>query len=147
MDAITASVDAPVLERLAKILGYMRVSGSGQPGKRLRRKDKLRMLDALKQQDLAAEEMGGAAARTPAGANGLSNGALKMPLPPTAAAKVASRCSPDSSSNFLQPSGMTKTSADPEFSQGFMPAGSSLAEGPAGMPLCRSMRGALLQAG
>ncbi|KAK9805368.1 hypothetical protein WJX73_007555 [Symbiochloris irregularis] len=44
VETITATVDAPVLERLAKIMSHMRVAGGG---KRLKRKDKLRMLEAL----------------------------------------------------------------------------------------------------
>jgi hypothetical protein len=39
------AVDAGMLERLAKIMAYMRPAGAGgKPGKRLKRKEKLSML-------------------------------------------------------------------------------------------------------
>lgn len=38
------TVDANVLERIAKIMSYMRPTLVGKSGKRLKRKDKLRML-------------------------------------------------------------------------------------------------------
>ena len=90
MDTITATVDAPVLERLAKILGYMRVAGTGQSGKRLKRKDKLRMLEALEQQD--RPDGPGTTAAAPLAALSHGNGSLKPPLPPTAAAKCVGFC-------------------------------------------------------
>ena len=85
-------MDAPVLERLAKILGYMRVAGAGQSGKRLKRKDKLRMLEALEQQgrhegDAAAAAAAAAAATAPLVAAGPANGTLQAPRPLTAAVK------------------------------------------------------------
>jgi hypothetical protein len=40
-------VDASVIERLAKIMSYMHVSQGGKPGKRLKKKEKLRMLAGL----------------------------------------------------------------------------------------------------
>jgi hypothetical protein len=43
-DAMMGGVDANVLERLAKIMSYMRPAGAGKPGKRMKRKDKLRIL-------------------------------------------------------------------------------------------------------
>lgn len=88
VDTITASTDGPVLERLAKVLGYMRVAGAGQNGKRLKRKDKLRMLEALDEHSQRSQaeqhrELGSDRTVTPA------NGHL---LPPTAAAKAAAKC-------------------------------------------------------
>ncbi len=37
-------VDAGVMERLAKVMGYMRVTAAGKPGKRLKKREKLAML-------------------------------------------------------------------------------------------------------
>ncbi len=37
-------MDGAVLERLAKIMGYMRVAPGAKPGKRLKKRDKQRML-------------------------------------------------------------------------------------------------------
>jgi hypothetical protein len=37
-------VDGAVLERLAKIMGYMRVTPGAKPGKRLKKRDKQRLL-------------------------------------------------------------------------------------------------------
>lgn len=39
-------VDGNLLERLAKIMSYMRPSAGGKPGKRPKRKDKLQLLGA-----------------------------------------------------------------------------------------------------
>ncbi len=39
-------VDGNLLERLAKIMSYMRPNAGGKPGKRLKRKDKLQLLGA-----------------------------------------------------------------------------------------------------
>lgn len=41
MDALMGGVDASVLERMAKIMSYMRPAAAG---KKLKRKDKLRLL-------------------------------------------------------------------------------------------------------
>ena len=38
-------VDAGVLDRLAKVMGYMRVTAAGKPGKRLKKREKLQMLE------------------------------------------------------------------------------------------------------
>ena len=43
MDSMLGSVDSSVLERMAKIMSYMRVSAGGKHGK-MKKKDKLRML-------------------------------------------------------------------------------------------------------
>ena len=37
-------VDMGVMERLAKVMGHMRVTAAGKPGKRLKKRDKLAML-------------------------------------------------------------------------------------------------------
>ena len=39
-------VDGAVLERLAKIMGYVRVTPGAKPGKRLKKRDKQRLLAA-----------------------------------------------------------------------------------------------------
>lgn len=39
-------VDAAILERLAKVMSYMRVTAGSKPGKRLKKKDKMRLLEA-----------------------------------------------------------------------------------------------------
>ncbi len=44
VDSLMGGVDGSLLERLAKIMSYMRPSVGGKPGKRLKRKDKLQML-------------------------------------------------------------------------------------------------------
>ncbi|CAL8466768.1 g6304 [Coccomyxa elongata] len=44
VDSLMGGVDGNLLERLAKIMSYMRPSVGGKPGKRLKRKDKLHML-------------------------------------------------------------------------------------------------------
>ena len=60
-------VDAGVLDRLAKVMGYMRVTAAGKPGKRLKKRDKLQML----------EDGGGLAVRP---LNGASHGPLSVLL-------------------------------------------------------------------
>ena len=44
IESTMGTVDANVLERIAKIMSYMRPTLVGKSGKRLKRKDKLRML-------------------------------------------------------------------------------------------------------
>lgn len=44
VESMMGTVDGNVLERIAKIMSYMRPSLPGKAGKRLKRKDKLRML-------------------------------------------------------------------------------------------------------
>lgn len=83
VDAITATVDAPVLERLAKILAYTRVAGAGKPGKRLKRKDKLRMLEVLDAQNTEH-----AAVHASDGLANGANGAVQAPQPPSANGKA-----------------------------------------------------------
>ncbi|KAK9916318.1 hypothetical protein WJX75_001184 [Coccomyxa subellipsoidea] len=46
VDSLMGGVDGKLLERLAKIMSYMRPSAGGKPGKRLKRKDKLQLLGA-----------------------------------------------------------------------------------------------------
>jgi len=45
VDTILGGVDAAILERLAKVMSYMRVTAGAKPGKRLKKKDKMRMLE------------------------------------------------------------------------------------------------------
>lgn len=45
VDTILGGVDATILERLAKVMSYMRVTAGAKPGKRLKKKDKMRMLE------------------------------------------------------------------------------------------------------
>lgn len=44
VESMMGTVDGGVLERIAKIMSYMRPALVGKSGKRLKRKDKLRML-------------------------------------------------------------------------------------------------------
>ena len=44
VESMMGTVDGGVLERIAKIMSYMRPALVGKTGKRLKRKDKLRML-------------------------------------------------------------------------------------------------------
>ena len=44
VESMMGTVDGSVLERIAKIMSYMRPALLGKSGKRLKRKDKLRML-------------------------------------------------------------------------------------------------------
>jgi len=44
VETMLGGVDAGVLERLAKVMGYMRVTAAGKPGKRLKKREKLQML-------------------------------------------------------------------------------------------------------
>ena len=44
VESMMGTVDGGVLERIAKIMSYMRPALAGKSGKRLKRKDKLRML-------------------------------------------------------------------------------------------------------
>ena len=67
------ALDAPVLDRLAKVLSFVRISGKN--GKKLKRKDKLRMLEAMDQAQLGGHANGGSAAHQ---ANGDS---AQPPLP------------------------------------------------------------------
>ena len=70
VDALLATVDAPVLERLGKVLSFMRVNSKN--GKKMRRKDTLRMLEAM---DAAQAQQA-----QQANANG-SHDAAQPPLP------------------------------------------------------------------
>ena len=74
MDALLATVDAPVLERLGKVLSFMRISGKN--GKKLKRKDKLRMLEAMDSAQAAQQAQ-------QAGANGSAHPSSEAqpPLP------------------------------------------------------------------
>lgn len=45
MESVLGGMDGAVLERLAKIMGYMRVAPGAKPGKRLKKRDKQRMLE------------------------------------------------------------------------------------------------------
>lgn len=53
-DSMMGGLDANVLERLAKIMSYMRPSVAGKPGKRLKRKDKMRILGDVAEPPLAS---------------------------------------------------------------------------------------------
>ena len=75
VDALLAVVDAPVLERLGKVLAFLRVSTKN--GKKLKRKDKLRMLEAM---DSAQAQQAAQAAT----AAGLAADEAAPPLPPCA---------------------------------------------------------------
>ena len=44
VETMLGGVDAGVMERLAKVMGYMRVTAAGKPGKRLKKREKLAML-------------------------------------------------------------------------------------------------------
>ncbi|KAK9810192.1 hypothetical protein WJX72_006465 [[Myrmecia] bisecta] len=46
-ECLAGAVDSQVLERMAKIMSYMRVSAGGKSGKRLKKKEKLQMLSGL----------------------------------------------------------------------------------------------------
>lgn len=72
VDSLVGTLDAPVLERLAKVLSFVRISGKN--GKKLKRKDKLRMLEAMEQAQLGGPSNGS----VPHAANGDS---AQPPLP------------------------------------------------------------------
>ena len=69
MESVLGVMDGAVLERLARIMGYMRVAPGAKPGKRLKKRDKQRML----------------AGGTPIGTGGSLAGAGKHTSPPCTA--------------------------------------------------------------
>ena len=91
VDSLVGTLDAPVLERLAKVLSFVRISGKN--GKKLKRKDKLRMLEAMEQAQLGGPSNGSAAHAAngdsaqpplpsyaqPASVTGLGSGLLCVP--------------------------------------------------------------------
>lgn len=50
-------VDAAILERLAKVMSYMHVTAGSKPGKRLKKRNKMRLLEAG---DVAMRPLNGA---------------------------------------------------------------------------------------
>ena len=58
VDTILGGVDAAILERLAKVMSYMRVTAGVKPGKRLKKREKMRMLEGG---DFAVRPLAGAA--------------------------------------------------------------------------------------
>ena len=44
VETVSGALDGAVLERMAKILSYMHASGGGKHGKKLKKREKLRML-------------------------------------------------------------------------------------------------------
>lgn len=72
-DSMLGAVDGTVLDRLAKIMSYMRPSERGKNSKKLRKKDKLAMLNG----QALDEDMNGAAAN----GHDLDDGSV--PLPPS----------------------------------------------------------------
>ena len=58
VDTILGGVDAAILERLAKVMSYMRVTAGVKPGKRLKKREKMRMLEGS---DFAVRPLAGAA--------------------------------------------------------------------------------------
>ena len=72
VDSLLGHLDAPVLDRLAKVLSFVRISGKN--GKKLKRKDKLRMLEAMDQAQQGPPANGSAP-------HGVSEDTAQPPLP------------------------------------------------------------------
>lgn len=86
VESVLGGMDGAVLERLAKIMGYMRVAPGAKPGKRLKKRDKQRMLEGgVVPSGAGSAAANGAGPTAHSGRDLAANGAAEpgaMPPPP-----------------------------------------------------------------